>query len=84
LKKHKVRIHNYTVIFEADDGRGYNAAVPTLLDIQVQGKTLKEARALVTEVIECYIKELKANEPLPHKHLTEEAQNISYLTSIKY
>jgi predicted RNase H-like HicB family nuclease len=84
VKKHDMKIHNYTVILEPATGGGYNEVVPALPDIKVHGKTSKEAKELVTEIIECRIKELKANEPPPNKHLVEEALNISYLTNIKY
>jgi len=84
MKKHDMKIHNYTVMLEPAAGGGYSAVVPTVPDIKVCGKTLKETKGMVTEAIECYINEQKANEPPPNKHLVEEAQNISYLTNIKY
>jgi predicted RNase H-like HicB family nuclease len=65
MKKYEMKISNFTVRFEPAAGGGYDGIVPTLPDIKVHGKTLKEARVLAKEAVERYIDALKSNEPFP-------------------
>ena len=61
-----MRIYNYTVIFEPLKEGGYNVSVPAIPEICTFGDTLKEAKAMATDAIKCYIESaLKANEPIP-------------------
>jgi antitoxin HicB len=61
-----MKIYNYTVVFEPLTEGGYNVMVPAIPEICTSGETIKEAKAMVTDAIKCYIESaLKAKEPIP-------------------
>jgi predicted RNase H-like HicB family nuclease len=61
-----MKVYNYTVVFEPIPEGGYNVVVPAIPEISTFGDTLKEAKAMATDAIKCYIESaLKANEPVP-------------------
>lgn len=55
----------YRVIIEPDEG-GYHAFVPALQGCHAWGKTIDEARAMVRDAIDVYLRSLIADkEPIP-------------------
>ena len=55
----------YRVIIEPDEG-GFHAFVPTLQGCHTWGKTIKEAREMVRDAINVYLRSLIADkEPIP-------------------
>ena len=61
-----MKIYNYTVVFEPVVEGGYNVVVPAIPEICTFGETIKEAKAMVSDAIKCYVESaLKANEPIP-------------------
>lgn len=57
---------NYTVIFQKEKEGGYTAIVPSLPGCVTYGKNLEEAKKMVKEAIELYLKSLKDhNEEIP-------------------
>lgn len=56
----------YNVIFKPEPDGGFTAIVPTLPGCVTYGKTLSEAKAMITDAIRGYIVSLtKHNEPIP-------------------
>ncbi len=64
----------YTVYFEPLKEGGYMVVVPSLPGVITYGKTLREARKMAKEAIECHLEGyLKDGLPLPEeKEATEE------------
>jgi len=59
-------MQQFTVLFQAEPEGGYTAIVPTLPGCVSYGKTLEEAKSMITDAIEGYIISLKKhNEPIP-------------------
>ena len=57
--------YTYRVIIEPDEG-GYHAFVPALSGCHTWGRTIKEARAMVRDAIDVYLRSLIADkEPIP-------------------
>ena len=56
--------YRYTVLFEPAEERGFIATCPVLPGLVTQGKTLKEARAMVRDAIRGYLESL-AKDGLP-------------------
>ncbi len=57
---------SYTVIFKPEPEGGFTAIVPTLPGCVTYGKTLPEAKAMITDAIGGYIASLtKHHEPVP-------------------
>lgn len=56
----------YNVIFKPEPDGGFTAIVPTLPGCVTYGKTLPEAKTMITDAISGYIASLtKHNEPVP-------------------
>ncbi len=58
----KVRIYNYTVIFEPLDEGGYDVIVPAIPEICTFGETREEARKMAEDAIRCYLESALARE----------------------
>lgn len=57
--------YTYRIIIESDEG-GYHAFVPALPGCHTWGKTIAEARAMVRDAIDAYLRSLIADgEPIP-------------------
>ena len=57
--------HTYRIILEPDEG-GYHAFVPALPGCHTWGKTIAEAREMVRDAIDAYLRSLIADgEPIP-------------------
>jgi predicted RNase H-like HicB family nuclease len=52
--------HTYRIILEADEG-GFHASVPALPGCHTWGKTIEEARAMVRDAIDAYLRSLIAD-----------------------
>ncbi len=65
--KHKTKtIHNYTVLFEKEEGGGFHVYCPALRGCHTQGDTYDEALKNIQDAVTLYIESLKAhNEPVP-------------------
>jgi antitoxin HicB len=62
----RMRLFNYTVVFEPVPEGGYNVIVPAIAEICTFGETMEEARAMAEEAIRCYIESaLETEEPIP-------------------
>jgi len=69
-----MKIQDYTVIFREEPEGGFTAVVPSLQGCVTYGKTLKEAKEMVTDAIRGFIASLeKHGETVP----TDEASFIS-------
>jgi antitoxin HicB len=51
----KMKIYNYTVIFESLDEGGYDVIVPAIPEICTFGETREEARKMAEDAIRCYL-----------------------------
>ena len=61
-----VKNYTYRVIIESDEG-GYHAFVPALPGCHTWGKTIDEARVMVRDAIDVYIRSLAADgKMIPH------------------
>ena len=57
--------YTYRIIVEPDDG-GYHAYVPALSGCHTWGKTIDEAREMIRDAIDVYLRSLIADgEPIP-------------------
>jgi antitoxin HicB len=66
MKNCKMRVHEYTSFFEANEHGGYTVTVPALPGLVTEGKDLEDARTMAKDAVRCYIEGLKkANEPIP-------------------
>ena len=62
----KMKIYNYTVIFEPLDEGGYDVIVPAIPEICTFGKTREEARKMAEDAVRCYLESaLKREEAIP-------------------
>lgn len=67
-KGHRVRIYNFTVIFEREKDGGYHVYCPALKGCHTQGDGFEEASSNIKEAIELYIASLTAHgEPVPEE-----------------
>lgn len=58
--------YTYTAVFEPSQEGGYTVTCPALPGVVTEGDTLKEARAMVKEAVECYLESLqKDGLPIP-------------------
>ncbi len=48
----------FTVLFEPAEEGGYTITVPALPGLVTEGRTLEEARAMVSEAIQCHVESL--------------------------
>ena len=74
-------IHTYRIILEPDEG-GYHAFVPSLPGCHTWGKTIEEAREMVRDAIDVYLRSLIADgEAIPKDNWTKGmvALQCSYL-----
>lgn len=55
-----VMTYTYRIILEKDEG-GYHASVPALPGCHTWGKTIDEARAMVRDAIDVYLRSLVAD-----------------------
>ncbi len=61
-----MKMIRYTVYFEPLKEGGYGVVVPSLPGVITYGKTLREARKMAKEAIECHLEGLlKDGQPLP-------------------
>ena len=51
----KMRIYNYTVIFEPLEEGVYDVIIPAIPEICTFGQTLSEARKMAEDAIRCYL-----------------------------
>ena len=51
----KMKVYNYTVIFEPVAEGGYDVVVPAIPEICTFGETLEEAKAMAEDAIRCYL-----------------------------
>ncbi|MEK7577629.1 MAG: type II toxin-antitoxin system HicB family antitoxin [Patescibacteria group bacterium] len=66
-----MKIQDYTVIFHPEPEGGFTVVVPSLPGCVTYGKTLKSAKAMITDAIEGYIASLiKHGEPVPSDEAT--------------
>jgi antitoxin HicB len=62
----KIKIYNYTVIFNPPEEGGYDVIIPAIPEICTFGDTIEEAREMAEDAIKCYIESaLELNEPIP-------------------
>ncbi len=62
----KMKVYNYTVIFEPVQEGGYDVVVPAIPEICTFGETLEEAKVMAESAIRCYLESaLKEGEPIP-------------------
>jgi antitoxin HicB len=65
-EKSKMKIYDYTVIFEPLEEGGYDVIVPAIPEICTFGETREEARKMAEDAIRCYLESaLKREEPIP-------------------
>ncbi len=65
----------YHVIFRPEPEGGYTVTVPSLPGCISYGKNLEEARNMITEAIELYIEDMKAdNDEVPSDDLVVTAE----------
>ena len=58
----------YTVIYEPAEEGGYIARIPFLNDLTTQGETLREAKKMAKDAIDCYLEGLlKDGVPIPRE-----------------
>ncbi|MBI1748599.1 MAG: type II toxin-antitoxin system HicB family antitoxin [Acidobacteria bacterium] len=55
MKNIKQKINQYTAIFDPDKDGGYTVTVPALPGLVPEGNTLKEARYMAADAIQCYL-----------------------------
>ena len=61
-----VQEYKFTVVFEPCKEGGYHAYCPAMRGCHSQGDTFEEAKANISEAIQCFIESLKEdNEPIP-------------------
>ena len=59
-------IYRFTIVIEADEGRGYYAFCPALPGCYSQGETLEETNANIREAVQCHLESLvKDGQRLP-------------------
>jgi antitoxin HicB len=51
----KMKVYNYTVIFEPIKDGGYDVIVPAIPEICTFGETLEEAKQMAEDAIKCYL-----------------------------
>jgi antitoxin HicB len=62
----KIKIYNYTVIFNPLEEGWYDIIIPAIPEICTFGDTIEEAREMAEDAIKCYIESaLELNEPIP-------------------
>lgn len=62
--------HNFTVIFEKEDGGGYHVFCPTLPGCHTQSETVEEGIANIREAMQLYIATLiEDGLPVPHEDI---------------
>lgn len=62
----KMKVYDYTVIFEPVQEGGYDVVVPAIPEICTFGKTMEEAKLMAEDAIRCYLEDaLKEGEPIP-------------------
>lgn len=62
----KTQEFTYTALFEPAEEGGYTVTVPALPGVVTEGDTLEEARAMVTDAVQCYLESLRKDGlPLP-------------------
>jgi antitoxin HicB len=60
--------HHYKITLRPEPDGGFTAIVPALPGCVTYGRTLKEARRMVKDAIDCYIASLKKHgEPIPNR-----------------
>lgn len=66
-----MKINDYTVMYRAEPEGGFTVIVPSLPGCVSYGKTLDEAKVMITDAIVGYIASLKKhNEPVPSDSAT--------------
>ena len=58
MKKVKQTVSGYTTIFDPNENAGYTVTVPALPGLVTEGDTLKEARYMAADAIQCYLESL--------------------------
>src|SRR6266852_345708 len=58
MKKVKQAVSGYTTIFDPNENAGYTVTVPALPGLVTEGDTLKEARYMAADAIQCYLESL--------------------------
>lgn len=62
----RIRNRSYTVIFEPLPTGGYSVRIPALPEIVTAGRTLREAREMAQDAIQCALEGLmKDQKPFP-------------------
>ena len=51
--------HSYTVLFEPAEEGGYVVSCPALPGLVTEGDTLKEAREMAKDAIQCYLESMQ-------------------------
>jgi antitoxin HicB len=58
MKKVKQAVSGYTTIFDPNENAGYTVTVPALPGLVTEGDSLKEARYMAADAIQCYLESL--------------------------
>ena len=75
--------YTYRVILEPDEG-GFHAYVPALLGCHTWGKNIDEARAMVRDAIDVYLRSLIADgKDIPHDTGFESFETVSVPKGVK-
>ena len=65
-KEVKLKLFEYTVIFENAEEGGYVAHIPALHGLVTEGETYEEAKAMALDAIKGYLETLEElNQPIP-------------------
>ncbi len=82
-----MKVNDYTVMYRAEPEGGFTVIVPSLPGCVSYGKTLDQAKAMITDAIVGYIASLKKhNEPVPSDsstfvstiHISDQGQSAVY------
>src|SRR5712692_1057547 len=55
MKKVKQTVSGYPTVFDPNESAGYTVTVPALPGLVTEGDTLKEARYMAADAIQCYL-----------------------------
>lgn len=72
MKNQKIKIYDYTAVFEEVEEGGYIVYVPALPGCVTQGDTFEEAQEMVKDAIEGYLSVLKELQ----EEIPKESENV--------
>ncbi|OGZ33837.1 MAG: hypothetical protein A3I88_03350 [Candidatus Portnoybacteria bacterium RIFCSPLOWO2_12_FULL_39_9] len=72
MRNQKIKIYDYTAVFEEAEEGGYVVYVPVLPGCVTQGDTFEEAQKMAKDAIEGYLLALKDL----HEEIPKESENV--------